>query len=202
MWFWRCISIWTWPHLCVTNLPPRPPRWRKVNTPGVPHLLWPAHQHYIQAGTCPFSTSPSDPNVNWCSISFSRFSLWAKMSVAVVRSCTRTHLQIHWECVTCSSCMINPEIHADAGCNEWQVRRCALLTLKNGLETIPIMKLSRPIVSWDIANYCKLRGGSRSVAQSRNQVKPHLWRYLRSNCWTSGCVVLLASHRIMLLVDW
>ncbi len=38
------------------------------------------------------STSPSGPNVSWCSISCSKSSLWAEISIPVVWSCTRMHL--------------------------------------------------------------------------------------------------------------
>ncbi len=78
--------------------------------------------------------SPFGPNANWCSITFSKSSLWAEMSVPVFGSCPRTHSQIHWACVTCRSWVISPVIHNDAGWKELLCRRYVLWILAICLE--------------------------------------------------------------------
>ena len=147
------------------------------------------------------SARSSGPSDSWCSISLRRSALCVYIRTPVVRSCTSMHRYIHCVCVTWRSCVIRPTIHRIVQYDLPAVWKCALWMGRSLCETIPMTKLSHPMISCADAYSRRISGRSRLLAHSRHVVVPRPRKYLRSNTFTSECVSTVSIHFSTVFAD-
>ncbi len=97
-------------------------------------------------------------------------------------------------CVTCRSCVIRPAIHPEARYDFLAVWKCALWMGNSLCDTIPMTKLSQPMISCADAYSQRIRGRSRLLAHSRHVVVPLPRKYSRSSVFTSEFVSTVSIH--------
>ncbi len=143
-------------------------------------------------------TGPSD---SWCSISLRRSALFADIRTPVVWSWTSMHWYIHCVCVTCRSCIVRHAIHRVVRYDLPAVWKCALWMGRSLCESIPMKKLSHPMMSCTDAYSRRIGGRSRLLAHSRHVVVPRPRKYLRSNTFMSECVSTVSIHFLTAFAD-